>query len=133
MVFGNIAWLAAIFFLLPADAPVLALPLALYLLLQVARYWIILALGQFWTHRIVTLPGAPLVRTGPYRYFAHPNYAVMMLEILLLPMVFGGVMLGVVAAVLYAPSLLYKIGLENRALAECHRAEGTDKRATAAG
>src|SRR5262245_58534463 len=131
MVFGNLAWLAAIFFLMPADSPVLLLPLCLYLLLQVARYWIILTLGQFWTHRIVALRGAPLVRTGPYRYFAHPNYAVMMLEILLLPMVFGGFMLGIVAAALYAPSLIYKIGLENRALAACRRTEGSDKLAAA--
>jgi methyltransferase len=131
MVFGNLAWLAAIFFLLPADAPVLMLPLCLYLLLQVARYWIVLTLGQFWTHRIITLPGAPLVRTGPYRYLAHPNYAVMMMEILLLPMVFGGVVLGVVAAALYAPSLLYKIGLENQALAECRGEGPSDKPAAA--
>ena len=117
MVFGNLAWLAATFFLLPANAPVLMLPLCLYLMLQIARYWIISTLGQYWTHRIITLPGAPLVRSGPYRYFAHPNYAVMMMEIMLLPMVFGGWTLGVIAAGLYAPSLLYKIMIEDRALA----------------
>jgi methyltransferase len=133
MVVGNLSWLAAVFLLLPADAPLLLFPLCLYLLLQVGRYWIIATLGRYWTHGIVTLEGAELVRSGPYRYFAHPNYAVMIAEILLLPMVFGSWALGVVAAALYAPSLLYKIALEDRALArnrylERHRAA---RRATA--
>jgi len=32
------------------------------------------------------LPGAPLVTSGPYRYFSHPNYAVVVAEIALLPL-----------------------------------------------
>jgi methyltransferase len=122
MVIGNLSWLAAVFFLLPAGAPVFLLPLCLYLVLQVGRYWVIVTLGRYWTHRIITLAGAPLVRSGPYRYFAHPNYAIMMLELALLPMVFGGWALGITMAALYAPSLLYKIEREDRALASNARA-----------
>jgi methyltransferase len=117
IVVAHLSWLAAVFFLMPADAPVLVLPLALYLALQAARYWVIATLGRYWTHRIVTLEGAPLVRSGAYRYFAHPNYAITIAEIVLLPMIFGGWVLGLVIGALYAPILYYKIVLEDRALA----------------
>jgi ubiquinone/menaquinone biosynthesis methyltransferase len=122
MVVGNISWLAAVFFLLPTSAPPLLLPLCLYLMLQVARYSVITTLGRYWTHRIITLEGVALVRSGAYRYLSHPNYAIMIIEILLLPVVFGGWVLGIVAAALYAPFLLYKIKLEDRALARHSRA-----------
>ena len=117
IVVAHLAWLAAVFFLLPADAPVMLLPLFLYLALQAARYWVIAVLGRYWTHRIVSLEGAPFVRSGPYRYLAHPNYAITITEIVLLPMVFGGWVLGIVLGALYAPILYYKIVLEDRALA----------------
>jgi methyltransferase len=117
IVVAHLVWLAAVFFLLPADAPVLWVPLCLYLLLQVGRYWVIATLGRFWTHRIITLEGAPLVASGPYRIMAHPNYAIMAAEVALLPMIFGGWLLGVAMVVLYAPIILYKIVLEDRAIA----------------
>jgi methyltransferase len=116
IVAAHMSWLAAVFFLMPADAPVLALPLAIYLVLQPVRYWAIATLGPYWTHSIVTLEGAPLVRSGLYRYFAHPIYAIAITEIMLLPMIFGGWVLGLVIGALYAPILAYKIVLENRAL-----------------
>ena len=55
IVVAHMTWLAAVFFLLPSDAPLLIVPLCLYLALQVARYWVIASLGRYWTHRIVTL------------------------------------------------------------------------------
>lgn len=117
IVVAHLSWLAAVFFLLPADAPVLLLPLGIYLALQPVRYWVIATLGSYWTHRIVTLERTPLVRSGPYRYLAHPNYAITITEIVLLPMIFGGWVLGVTIGALYAPILYYKIILEDRALA----------------
>ena len=117
IVAAHMSWLAAVFFLLPPDAPLLLVPLCLYLALQVARYWVIATLGRYWTHRIVTLQGAPLVQSGPYALCAHPNYAITICEIVLLPMIFGGWLLGIVIGVFYAPILYYKIVLEDRALA----------------
>ena len=72
---------------------------------------------RYWTHRIVTLEGEPLVKSGPYRHCAHPNYVITITEIGLLPMIFGGWLLGIVLAALYAPILWHKIVLEDRALA----------------
>ncbi len=63
--------------------------LALFVVLQLLRVWVLLTLGERWTTRIIVLPGAPLITSGPFRIFRHPNYAVVVLEIFCLPMVFG--------------------------------------------
>ena len=47
------------------------LPLAAFLLVQPLRYWAILSLGENWNTRVLVVPGAKLVRRGPYRYFPH--------------------------------------------------------------
>ncbi len=57
---------------------------AAYAVLQIARVWVIATLGERWTTRIIVLPGAPLVRAGPYRFLKHPNYLVVAIEIALL-------------------------------------------------
>ena len=59
--------------------------LAAYVTLQELRIWILVSLGSRWTTRIIVLPGQPLIASGPYRYFSHPNYAVVVGEIALLP------------------------------------------------
>ncbi|MBX9592583.1 MAG: hypothetical protein K2X43_25120 [Hyphomonadaceae bacterium] len=114
----HLAWIAALFFLLLPDAPVSIALLGLYLALQVVRYWVIATLGRYWTHRIITLRSAPIVRRGPYRYLSHPNYAVSIGETFLLPGVFGGWALAVIMTAVWSAVLYYKILLENRALAE---------------
>ncbi|MEI9901152.1 MAG: isoprenylcysteine carboxylmethyltransferase family protein [Hyphomicrobium sp.] len=87
----HLAWIAALFLLTPPSAPIVWPLLALYLALQVVRYWVIASLGRYWTHRVITLPDAPVVRAGPYRYLNHPNYAVTITETFLLPFAFGAV------------------------------------------
>jgi methyltransferase len=114
----HLAWIAAIFFLIPPDAPIVWPLLALYLVLQVARYWIIGTLGPYWTHRIITLEKAPVVRKGPYSWVRHPNYMVTIAETLLLPMVFGAPALGAIMAAVWSAVLYYKIVLEDAALAK---------------
>jgi len=114
----HLAWIAAIFLLIPATAPVIWPLAVLYLLLQVARYWIIATLGRYWTHRIITLPEAPVVRAGPYRYLRHPNYVVTIAETFLLPLVFGEAAIAVIFGCVWSAVLYYKIILEDAALAE---------------
>jgi methyltransferase len=63
--------------------------LAVFLALQVPRVWVMAALGGRWTTRIIVLPGAPLVRDGPYRFVNHPNYLVVIGEIAVLPLCLG--------------------------------------------
>ncbi len=111
-------WLAALIALVPPDAPPGWGLLGGYALLQVGRLWIIVSLGARWTTRVIALPGAPLVRRGPYRFLRHPNYLIVALEIPLLPLAFGAwqIALGFGAANLAL--LAHRIRVEARALAE---------------
>jgi methyltransferase len=83
------AWLLSVFLLGDPDWGVLWLALGAFLVLQTIRVWVVLSLGEYWTTRIITLPGEPLVKRGPYRFLRHPNYAVVVGEIALLPIAFG--------------------------------------------
>ena len=109
-------WLVTLWLLGPGP-PIHVLPLIVYLLLQVARVWVIAALGKRWTTRIIILPGAPLVRSGPYRWFDHPNYLIVIGEIALLPLVFGLPVVAAFFSVLNAIVLWVRIREENQALA----------------
>ena len=109
-------WLAALWWLAPAN-PIQAVPLLLFLALQAARVWVVASLGQRWTTRIIILPGARLVRAGPYRWVKHPNYWVVAGEIPLLPLAFGLAGVAIVFTLLNAAVLLVRVREENRALA----------------
>ena len=122
---AHLAWIASIFFLIPAYASLNWPLLALFLLLQVARYWAIGTLGRYWTHRIITLAEAPVVKSGPYRWLKHPNYAVTLAETLLLPSVFGAFALGIIMTAVWAAVIRYKIELEDAALAERRAAQSS--------
>lgn len=112
------SWLAAIVIVTPwTTVPNLAW-LGLYLLLQVGRLWVISTLGRFWTTRIITLPSAPLVRRGPYRFVRHPNYVVASLEIAVLPLVFGQVWIALAWSIANALLVAWRIRIEDRALNE---------------
>lgn len=91
--------------------------IGLYVLLQPLRVWTIATLGPYWTTRIITVPGAPVVRRGPYRFFRHPNYIVVCSEIAILPLAFGALEIAIIFSILNAALLSYRIRLEERALA----------------
>src|SRR6201992_3281121 len=61
--------------------PALGWPmLAVTLAANGLRWWCIATLGERWTARVITLPGASLVRSGPYRWLRHPNYVAVIVE-----------------------------------------------------
>lgn len=111
------SWLLAIVVFLPAHPPVYLVPLAAYVALEVLRVWVMLSLGPYWTTRVISLPKAPLVRKGPYRFLRHPNYWVVVGEIALLPLVFGEVIVCIVFSLLNGALLFWRIRVENAALA----------------
>jgi len=101
------------------ELPVLwPVPLALFLLVQPLRYWVLSSLGESWNTKILVVPGAKAVRRGPYRYLNHPNYVVVVVEILSFPLIFGAWVTALVFTVLNAAVLYVRIREENRALAE---------------
>ncbi len=93
-------------------------PLALFLLVQPLRYWALFSLGESWNTKILVVPGSNPVRRGPYRYLNHPNYVVVVVEILAFPLIFGAWVTALVFTVLNAAVLYVRIREENRALAE---------------
>jgi methyltransferase len=109
------AWLAGLWWW-AWDRPADLGWLAVYLALQGLRAWTLVSLGRRWTTRIIVLPGEALVRRGPYRFFAHPNYAVVVGEIAVLPLVFHLVAYALVFSLLNASILWVRIAAESRAL-----------------
>lgn len=109
------AWLAGLW-LLAWDQPTNLPLLAIFIALQLARVWVIATLGDRWTTRIITLPGADLVRRGPYRWVSHPNYVVVAAEIAVLPLAFGLVGFAILFSILNAAVLWIRIRSEGRAL-----------------
>jgi methyltransferase len=103
--------------------------LGLALLAQALRYWCITTLGPRWCIRVVTLPGAPRVDRGPYRWFPHPNYAAVLLEAIAIPLAFGALATALVLVPLKLVALRRRIRIEERAL---EAASGADRATTPA-
>lgn len=91
--------------------------IAAFAILQALRLWVIATLGAYWTTRLITLEGAPLVRSGPYRFVRHPNYWIVVGEIVALPLAFGAWGVALIWSILNALLLRHRIGLEDRTLA----------------
>ncbi|KQV68299.1 isoprenylcysteine carboxylmethyltransferase family protein [Rhizobium sp. Root1220] len=108
-------WIAGLW-LLAIDRPISPVWFVIFMLLQLCRLWVIGTLRDRWTTRIIVLPGAPLVSGGPYRFLSHPNYAVVICEIAVLPLAFGLPLYAVVFSVLNAAILYVRISAENAAL-----------------
>jgi len=109
------AWLVALW-ALGRDQDVNLAFLAFFVLLQAVRVWILATLGSRWTTRIIILRGEPLISAGPYRYFSHPNYAVVAAEIAVLPLALHLPAVAVIFTVLNAAVLVIRIRAETRAL-----------------
>ena len=109
------AWLLGLW-VLAWNRPVNLPLLGVFVLLQAARVWVIATLGSRWTTRIITLPGAPLVRKGPYRFISHPNYVVVALEIVVLPIAFGLIGYAILFTLLNAGMMWVRIRSESSAL-----------------
>jgi methyltransferase len=92
-------------------------PFSIFILAQLARVWVIRSLGRFWNTRIMILPTAVRMKKGPYRYLKHPNYWVVAVELLTIPLMFQAYFTATVFTILNALLLLFvRIPVEERAL-----------------
>ncbi len=117
LVLLHAGWLAAMPVLISSETPPDPWLLAAYVAVQGLRLWTMASLGPYWTTRILTLPGAPLVRRGPYRWLRHPNYVVVAAEVALLPLVFGAVGIALIFSAANLILLAIRIRAEDAALA----------------
>ena len=101
-----------------AFIPALGYPmLAVVILANALRWWCISTLGERWSARVIAAPGVPLVRSGPYRWFSHPNYVAVIVEGAALPLVGTAWITSICFTVLNAVLLTVRIRCEVRALA----------------
>ena len=109
------AWLVLLWLLAP-PRPIDGFWLGLFVLIELARIWVLASIGRRWTTRIIVIPNAPLVARGPYRWVNHPNYLVVIAEIAVLPLVFGLWWVALIFSALNAAILTVRVREENRAL-----------------
>ena len=112
------SWLLSLALLVPADAAVIWPLFWLFALLQLGRLWLLASLGRYWTTRVITVPGAPLVRSGPYRFLRHPNYLIVSGEVAVVPLMVGAWAIALVFSLLNAALLRHRIAVEEAGLAD---------------
>jgi methyltransferase len=111
-------WLISIaLFAQPAAIPNLLL-LSAFLVSQALRFWTLASIGRWWTTRIISAPHFPRVKKGPYRFIAHPNYTVVVIEIALLPLLFGAPIVALAFSIFNATLLMWRIRIEADVLKE---------------
>jgi methyltransferase len=108
-------WLAAMFALAAPDAAADWPWLALFALCQGLRVWVIVTLGPWWTTRVITLAAAQPVTGGPYRFARHPNYAIVAVEFVALPLGIGLPAIALVFGLLNVALLAWRIRIEDAA------------------
>ncbi|WP_245890015.1 isoprenylcysteine carboxyl methyltransferase family protein [Rummeliibacillus pycnus] len=90
--------------------------LGFFLALQIGRVWVIKSLGHFWNTKIIVLPNASLVKKGPYRWIPHPNYLIVALEIVVIPLTFQAYYTAIIFSILNLVMMLIRISIEEAAL-----------------
>jgi methyltransferase len=103
------------------SAAVVAGGAALFLIAKALKWWAILTLGPFWTFRVIVVPRAPLVVSGPYRWLRHPNYAGVMGELGGVALMTGAVWSGVAGIAIFGWLIVRRISIEEQALGETAR------------
>jgi|SRR5690625_1492349 len=88
----------------------------LFIITQVGRIWCIIALGRFWNTKIIILPNVTLIRNGPYKYLKHPNYVIVGMELIIIPLIFGAYITAIIFPILHYTILRIRVSKENAAL-----------------
>ena len=92
--------------------------LIIFLIAQIMRIWCLISLGKFWNTKIIILPGADIVRKGPYKWVRHPNYLIVTTELLILPLMFSSYFTVIIFTLLNGWMLAVRIPAEEKALKE---------------
>lgn len=99
--------------------------LAIFLVAQAGRIWAIASLGRFWNTKIIVLPDADITKRGPYRYLKHPNYTIVIIELLVIPLMFNAYLTCALFSILNICILYIRIPVEEQALAQLTNYETT--------
>ncbi len=102
----------------PSPDVLLVAGLAVFVAAKVLKLWAVTTLGRRWSYRVLVLPSAPLITTGPYAYLRHPNYAAVFGEIGGFALMVGAGITGIVSLVAFAVLVRKRIAVEEQALGE---------------
>ena len=91
---------------------------ALFVCMQLIRFWALSSLGRYWNTKILVIPNLEVVRRGPYRFIKHPNYLVVSIELLVVPLMFGAYVTACLFTILNILMLSIRIPAEEKALRE---------------
>jgi methyltransferase len=90
--------------------------LAVVVLANALRVWVIRTLGIHWNVRVVRSMPLGVVTGGPYRFVRHPNYVAVFCELLALPLVHGAYLAAVFGSLLHLLILRRRVALEESIL-----------------
>src|SRR5262245_34776491 len=85
-------------------------------LAKALKFWAIASLGRRWTYKVLVLPGAPLVASGPYRFVRHPNYVAVIGELVAMALLSDARVTGTLSVIGFGILLVRRIAAEERAL-----------------
>ena len=85
------------------------------------KYWAIANLRDRWTFKVLVLPNAPLVQSGPYRYVNHPNYIAVCGELVAMLLMMSAWISGPIMTIAFGLAMMKRVRVETRAL----RGDGT--------
>ncbi|MFL5753577.1 MAG: isoprenylcysteine carboxyl methyltransferase family protein [Bacteroidia bacterium] len=88
--------------------------LVIFFILLVLKTWVIASLGHYWNTKILRVPNISPIKKGPYRFFRHPNYIIVIAELFVVPMVFDLYITAIVFSVLNGFILYIRIKEENK-------------------
>ncbi|WP_036843565.1 isoprenylcysteine carboxyl methyltransferase family protein [Pontibacillus marinus] len=90
--------------------------LLLFVCAQAFRVWCLVSLGRYWNTKIIVLPEAELVTRGPYKFMKHPNYVVVAIEFILIPLLFNAYATAFIFPILHGVLMKIRIPYEEKAL-----------------
>jgi methyltransferase len=100
----------------PSPDSILMAGLVLFGFAKALKVWAISSLGPRWSYRVLIVPGAPLVTSGPYRFMAHPNYLAVVGELVSVALIVAAPITGVLATIAFGLLMRARIRVEDRAL-----------------
>jgi methyltransferase len=88
----------------------------MFIIVQLLRIWCLASLGRFWNTKIIVLPNVALIKRGPYKLVKHPNYIIVGMEFVIIPLLFQAYITALVFPLIHIVLMFYRIPMEERAL-----------------
>jgi len=88
--------------------------LILFIVILITKIMVINSLGKYWNTKIYRIPNFKPVKTGAYKFIRHPNYILVVCEIITFPLIFHLYYTAIIFTLLNAIMLSVRIKAENQ-------------------